>query len=55
MLEKLRMLVSWIVAIGVFIGFMSLVGSPHVVETIIGLVFGAFSGLFTYKKLGGAI
>lgn len=40
-----------IVAIGVFIGFLSLVGSPSEVETIIGLVIAAI--LFLFIIIGG--
>lgn len=41
--------VSVLVAIGVFIGFASLVGSVSETETIIGLVLAAASGLGTCK------
>lgn len=44
------MLVSIVVALAVFGGWMSIVGNPHVVETVIGLVFGAIAGGWTYVK-----
>lgn len=37
--------------IAVFVGFMSLVGNPHVVETIIGLCLGAIVWFGLYFKL----
>lgn len=37
-----------VVAVVVFIGFLSLVGSPSEVETIIGLVIAAIAGLAAF-------
>ncbi|MET3602017.1 hypothetical protein [Martelella mangrovi] len=42
------LIISVVVAVLVFIGFMSLVGSPSEVETIIGLVIAAIAFLATY-------
>ncbi len=41
------------VAIGIFVGFMSLVGSPHVNETAMGLAIAIIAGVTTYIKLSG--
>ena len=41
-------IISCVVAVLVFIGFMSLVGSPSEVETVIGLVISAISFLATF-------
>lgn len=38
-------------AVVVFISWMSLVGSPHVIETVIGLVIAMIVGLFVYFKV----
>ncbi len=40
--------ISSVVAILVFIGFMSLVGSPSEVETIIGIIFAAIAFIITF-------
>lgn len=40
-----------VVAFAVFFGWMSLVGNPHVVETVIGLAFALVAGAFVYWKL----
>lgn len=44
-------ILSFIIAVGIFMGWMSLVGSSHVFETIIGLVIAAGSGYWINKKL----
>lgn len=41
-------IISCVVAVLVFIGFMSLVGSPSEVETVIGLVISAIAFLATF-------
>lgn len=41
------------VAIGIFVGFISLVGSPHVNETAMGLVIAIVAGFATYIKISG--
>lgn len=41
-------IVSLVVAVLVFIGFLSLVGSPSEVETIIGLIIAAVAFLATF-------
>lgn len=44
------------VALGVFAAWLSVVGNPHVVETVIGLVLAIVAGLWAYfqlKKLTG--
>jgi len=42
--------VGLIAALLVFVGWISLVGNPHVVETVIGLVIAATVGVFVYRK-----
>ena len=42
--------ISAIIGIAVFVGFMSLVGSPHYIETIIGLCLGIAAGFGFYFK-----
>ena len=44
-------LLSIIVGMGVFIAWIGIVGNPHVVETVIGLVIGLVSGAWVYWKL----
>lgn len=46
----MRML-SFVVALLVFLGWMRLVGNPHVVETVIGLVIAVVAGLWVNSKL----
>lgn len=36
----------------IFIGFMSLVGNPHVNETAMGLIISVLLGLFIFFKFG---
>jgi hypothetical protein len=43
--------ISIVVAIGVFIGFASLVGTVSETETVIGLILALLSGLGTCKLL----
>ncbi|OUD08932.1 hypothetical protein BVC71_09445 [Marivivens niveibacter] len=42
------LIISCVVSVVVFIGFMSLVGSPSEVETVIGLVIAAIAFLATF-------
>ena len=42
-------IISWSVGIGVFIGWMNLVGSPSENETVIGLFIAFIAGVFTCK------
>lgn len=44
-------LIGWVVGMGVFIVWISLVGNPHVVETAIGLIMGVAAGYWAYRKL----
>jgi len=53
MMETLAKILGWIVVIGVFVGWMSLVGSPHVNETAMGLVIAVILGLAVYAKVSG--
>lgn len=41
-----------IVGLAVFGLWMSIVGNPHVVETVIGLVLGIIAGIWSYRALG---
>lgn len=43
--------ISLVVGMGVFIVWIRLVGNPHVVETVIGLIFALGAGVFTYMKV----
>lgn len=51
MREKFSVSMSWIVGLSVFIGWMMIVGNPHVVETFIGIFFGIVSGLWVNNKI----
>ena len=42
-----------IAGLAVFGGWMSIVGNPHVVETVIGLIIGAGVAFWVYKKISG--
>ena len=42
--------IGLIAALLVFVGWISLVGNPHVVETVIGLVIAAVVGVLVYRK-----
>ena len=44
-------LVGLIVGLAVFLGWLSVVGNPHVVETVIGLVLGVVAGVWSYVRL----
>ena len=44
-------IIGVIVAFLVFLGWISLVGNPHVVETIIGLILSGLAGFWTYSKI----
>lgn len=39
-----------LVAFGVFLGWIRIVGNPHVVETVIGLVIAAAAGIWVFLK-----
>ena len=47
----MKKIISWIVGICVFIGWMKLVGSPSENETVIGLFIAFIAGFFTCKFL----
>lgn len=46
-------IVAFIIGIGIFIGWMKLVGNPHVVETSMGLAISVIAGGWVYLKLSG--
>lgn len=50
-MEGLAKFLGMTVAIGIFVGFMSLVGSPHVNETAMGFVIAIVAGLAVYLKV----
>lgn len=52
-MEMIAKIFGLIAAIGLFVGWMSLVGNPHVVETSIGLVIAISAGVWVYLKLSG--
>lgn len=43
-------LLGLVAALVVFSGWMSIVGNPHVVETVIGIVLSIFAGFFVFFK-----
>tara|TARA_R110000764_G_scaffold214741_1_gene301278 strand:+ start:141 stop:320 length:180 start_codon:yes stop_codon:yes gene_type:complete len=43
--------IALIVALLVFSGWLSVVGNPHVVETVIGLILAAVAGTWAYIEL----
>lgn len=43
--------IGLVVGMAVFIVWIRLVGNPHVVETVIGLIFALGAGVFTYMKV----
>lgn len=49
---NLRSLVAGVAGIGVFAFWMSIVGNPHVVETVLGLVLGGTTFFFVRRWLG---
>lgn len=54
-METIAKILGRTVAIGIFVGWMSLVGSPHVVETSIGLVIAIAVGVWSldlFKTIG---
>lgn len=51
MKKKLALVASLIVGISIFAIFMRMVGSPHVIETCIGLVLAIGAGLFVNYKI----
>jgi len=44
-------LFGWVAGLSVFAGWIMLVGNPHVVETVIGLVLGVAAGFWVFFKL----
>lgn len=52
-METIAKILGWIIGIAIFIGWMILVGNPHVVETSIGLVISIVAGLWVYFKVSG--
>ncbi len=51
MRENFALTTAWIVGLGLFGGWMSIVGNPHVIETVIGLIIGIGAGFWVYSKL----
>lgn len=49
-LHKNAGLISIIVTLTVFIGWLSLVGNPHVVETVIGVIIAVIAGFYVFIK-----
>ena len=47
--KEVRGLTSAVVGLAVFGFWMSLVGNPHVIETVIGLAFGFYIGYKVYN------
>ena len=47
----MKSIISWIIAIAIFIGWMSLVGSSSTTETIIGLVLAGGVGLWVCESI----
>ncbi len=43
-------MIGLVVAFAVFAGWMKIVGNPHVVETVIGLVFAFVAGIWAFLK-----
>lgn len=43
--------VATVAALAVFAVWMSAVGNPHVVETVLGLVIAGAVGLFVWRKM----
>lgn len=43
--------ISIIVGLAIFGFWMSIVGNPHVVETVIGVILGIVSGVFCFNEL----
>jgi multisubunit Na+/H+ antiporter MnhE subunit len=50
-MRKLAGFISMIIGISVFIGWMILVGNPHVVETFLGLIISTVVGIWVFFKL----
>ena len=44
-------LLGWIAGLSVFVGWIMLIGNPHVVETVIGLLFALIAGFWVFFKL----
>jgi len=44
-------LVGLVVALAVFGLWMQVVGNPHVVETVIGLLLASIAGVWTYRRV----
>ena len=43
--------ISIIIGLSVFGFWMSIVGNPHVIETIIGVIISIIAGIFSFKEL----
>jgi len=43
--------ISIIIGLSVFGFWMSIVGNPHVIETIIGVIISIVAGMFSFKEL----
>ena len=48
----MKQIISWIVAIVIFVGWMILVGSPSTTETIIGLIIAGSTGVWVCNSFG---
>jgi hypothetical protein len=42
---------SIIIGLSIFGFWMSIIGNPHVIETIIGVTIGIVGGIFSFKEL----
>jgi len=51
MIRNISGVLGGVCGTSVFLFWLSLVGNPHVVETVIGLVLGIAVGLFVWLKL----
>lgn len=51
MREKFSLYISWIVGLTVFVGWMILVGNPHVAETSFGVIISIAVGLWINNKI----
>jgi len=50
-MRKISMIIAIIVSVVIFMGWMILVGNPHVVETILGLIISTIIGVMLFFKL----
>ena len=42
--------ISFVIGLAIFGGWMSIVGNPHVVETVIGIFLGLIGGIYFFLK-----